>query len=329
MEIEMKAIMENAKHWSFFLMAAAVATGLLGVAACDNKRESSAKAATTEQTTFSNPSEAGQALQQASRANDESALSRILGPTAKDVLNSGDPVEDKAALDSFVNKYDRMNRWVAITDGSQILNIGPDNYPFPIPLAQNAASKWYFNTAAGADEILARRIGRNELLAIDAVYAIANAQELYFRKAHDDNPKHLYTPLIISNAGKQDGLYWSAAESQDDERASPLSKLSDFAGSDTTSDPTTPQMIDGYYFRILTAQGDQAKGGAKSYLVNGKLTAGFAVIASPVRYRDSGIMTFIMSREGVVYQQDLGPNTADVAGSIREYNPTGEWVPVE
>jgi hypothetical protein len=329
MEIEMKAIVENAKHWSFFLMAVAVVTGLLGVAACD-KRESSVKAATTEQTTFSNPSEAGQALQQAARTNDENALSRILGPAAKDVLNSGDPVEDKAALDSFVNKYDRMNRWVAMTDGSQLLNIGADNYPFPIPLAQNASSKWYFHTAAGADEILARRIGRNELLAIDAVSAIANAQELYFRKAHDDNPKHLYTALIISHAGKQDGLYWSVPQDQqDDQKSSPLGRLSDFARNDSTTDPTTPQMFDGYYFRILTAQGDQAKDGAKSYLVNGKLTAGFAVIASPVTYRDSGIMTFIMSREGVVYQRDLGPNTAAVAASTTQYNPAGEWTPVE
>jgi hypothetical protein len=321
----MKALVGNAKKWSFSLMAVTVVTGLLGVAACD-KRESSVKAATAAQTTFSNPSEAGQALQQAVRANDENALSQILGPAAKDVLNSGDPVEDKAALNSFANKYERMNRWVAMTDGSQFLNIGADNYPFPIPLAQNSSSKWYFNTAAGTDEILARRIGRNELLAIDAVSAIANAQELYFHKPHDDNPKHRYTSLIISNAGKRDGLYWNVPK---DRESSPLGRLSDFAQSDSVTDPSAAQMFDGYYFRIVTAQGDWAQGGAKSYVADGRMAGGFAVIASPVKYRDSGIMTFILSREGVIYQRDLGPKTADVAASIKEYDPTDEWIEVE
>jgi Protein of unknown function (DUF2950) len=213
---------------------------------------------------------------------------------------------------------------VPMTDGSQILNIGADNYPFPIPLAQDSSGKWYFNTAAGADEILARRIGQNELLAIDACGAIGNAEELYFRTARDGSPAHEYTSMIISSPGKQDGLYWEGQAS------SPLGKLDDFAKSELSSATSTgPLVIDGYSFRVLTAQGDQAKGGAKSYVVNGKMTNGFAVIASPVTYRDSGVMTFILSREGVVYERDLGPNTVSLAASIKEYNPSHDWTPAD
>ncbi len=321
----MKTQTEKTPRWNSWLIAAVLATGLFCSQACTKSAPAATKGTVT-QITFSTPEEAGQSLQQAAEANDESALSRILGPASKAVLNSGDPVEDKAAWDSFVKKYDQMNRWVAMTDGSQVLNIGADNYPFPIPVLQNSSAKWYFDTKAGADEILARRIGRNELLAIHAVYAIGNAEELYFHKAHDGNPKHRYTPLIMSNPAKQDGLYWNAPQ---DQPSSPLGRLSDFASGDSSGKPTDPQMFDGYYFRILTAQGDQAQGGARSFLVDGEFKTGFAVVASPVSYGDSGIMTFIMSREGVVYEADLGKNTADVAASIKEYNPTDEWSPVE
>lgn len=317
---------ESANKWGSYGMAALLVAGLLYLPAC-SKNTPPATPATAAQTTFSSPAEAGQALQKAAQTHDESALAQILGPASKAILNSGDPVEDKASRDSFVAKYNQMNRWVAMTDGTQILNIGSDNYPFPIPLARDSSSKWYFNTAAGADEILARRIGRNELLAIDAVSSIANAEEAYAQKAHDGNPAHLYTAMILSSPGKQDGLYWEVPEGQD---SSPLGRLSDFAGiTNPSATPGGAQIFDGYSFRILTAQGDKAKGGAKSYLVNGKMTGGFAVIASPVTYRDSGVMTFLLSREGVVYQRDMGPNTADAAASTEEYNPGEPWVPVE
>jgi hypothetical protein len=282
---------------------------------------------TAAQTTFKNALEAGQALQAAARANDDKAVARILGPQSGALLSSGDPAEDKAALASFATKFDQMNRWVAMTDGSQVLNIGADNYPFPIPLARDSSSKWYFNAKAGEDEILARRIGANELLAIDATSSIANAEELYFQKAHDGNAAHQYTSLIISTAGKQDGLYWDVPDGQ---VSSPLGDVSDFAKSALSSAGSTDETVfDGYSFRILSAQGDKAKGGAKNYVVNGKMTGGFAVLASPVKYKNSGIMTFIINREGVVYQKDLGQNTAAAAASIKDYNPTAGWEPAE
>jgi Protein of unknown function (DUF2950) len=302
---------------------ALVLLAVLCTASCSVNKPAETTASPTP-TVFATPDEAGKALQTAAKAKDQSGLAKIMGPGSEAILHSGDAAEDQATLDSFVAKYDRMNRWVTMTDGSKVLYIGADNYPFPIPLATDASSKWHFNAKAGEDEILARRIGRNELLAIDAVSAIANAEEIYYQKPHDDNPAHRYTSLIISSPGKQDGLYWDVPEGQG---FSPLGKLNDFA----KATPITPSetAFDGYSFRILSAQGDKAKGGAKSFVVNGKMTGGFAVIASPVKYQDSGIMTFILSREGTVFQKDLGTNTSAAAASIMDYNPTADWTPAE
>ena len=249
---------------AFVLIASICSTGC--------SRKAAVAAGSSEQAVFTTPAEAGQALQAASRSHDESSLEGILGKGSAVILKSGDPVEDKAAIDTFTAKYDRMNRWVTLTDASQILYVGADNYPFPIPLTKNSSGKWYFDTKAGEDELLARRIGRNELLAIDA---IAETQKVYFR---------------------------TAAE---------------------------PQIFDGYSFRILTAQGNAAKNGRHNYVADGSRTGGFAVIASPTKYADSGIMTFILNQDGVVYQKDLGGKTADIAASIKEYNPTDGWTPAE
>jgi Protein of unknown function (DUF2950) len=176
-------------------------------------------------------------------------------------------------------------------------------------------------------EVLACQIGRNELLAIDACNSIANAEELYFKEAHDGNPAQQYTSIISSSAGKHDGLHWHAPE---EEASSPPGRLSEFPkGAVAEITPDKPPVFDRYGFRILTAQGEKAKGGAKSYIVNGKLNGGFAVLAVSVKYRDSGITSFLISQEGVVYQKDLGANTLDVAAAIKEYNPTDGWTPAE
>ena len=311
----MKLQRTNSTNSSFYLNAMVLLLAAVCVLGCTGR---SVKAAGSElQTTFASPAEAGQTLLATSRAQDKDTLTHIFGPRSSTVVNSGDPAEDKAALQSFVTKYDRMNRWVTMTDGSRVLYIGSDNYAFPIPLVQDSSSRWYFDTAAGKREIVARRIGRNELLAIDAASSIGNAEELYFQKSR------VYTATIISEPGRKNGLYWSVPNGK---IPSPLGRLSDFANSAVSSG--TPE-FDGYAFRILTAQGDEAKGGAKNYMMGGKMTGGFAVIAAPVRYRDSGVMTFIVSREGVVYQKDLGADTADAAASITSYNPTEGWTPAE
>ena len=203
-----------------------------------------------------------------------------------------------------------MNRWATLTDGRKILYIGADNYPYPIPLAQGASSRRYFDTVAGKDEILARRIGKNEILALDAVYAMGNAEELYFSNKQDGESAHKYTQKILSSPGKQDGLYWQVAK---DQPASPLGRLDDFAKDVVTStQPGAPPIFDGYSFPVLAGQGNHAKGNARSYVGSGEMR-GFAILATPVTYGDSGIMTFMMNREGVVYQKDLGSKTTAAA----------------
>jgi len=273
--------------------------------------------------TFQTPEEAGSKLANAAKTGDQTALSQILGVEAKALLTSGDSETDRAATDSFASKYQKMNRWVEMTDGSRVLYIGADNFAFPVPLAKNSSGQWYFDAVAGAQEVRARDIGRNELLAIDACSALANAQEIFF----NSGTAREYAQRIISTPGKEDGLYWPAREAN---APSPLHHLSQLSKSSLASSPNDdPLVIDGYTLRVLTSQGDDAPGGAKSYVVDGKMTDGFAILATPVKYGETGIMTFMIGREGMVYEQDLGPDTFKLAATITEYNPDENWSPIE
>ncbi len=278
-------------------IAVLVMVTLVFVLGCSKKSENTATE--TPQKTFATPAEASQALHAAVQAKDDKALTQVLGSKAQKLLSSGDPAEDKSATDSFAKKYDQMNRWVAMTDGSQVLYIGADNYPFPIPLAQDSSSRWYFNAAAGDEELRARRIGRNELFAIDACRLIANAEELY----HQGTGR--YTDTIVSTPAEQNGLYWEVSEGQ---TPSPLGGLNQFAkGVFNAPAPSKEVVSHGYSFHIVATQ------------------TGFTIFASPVHYQHSGIMTFSLGRDGVIYQQDLGPQTPDALAAIEQYNPTHGW----
>jgi hypothetical protein len=277
------------------------------------------------QRTFATPAEAGAAFLDAAKSGDQQALLAIFGHDGNDVLFSGDPVKDKNGLQDFVSAYGQMNRWREIKAGGEILYVGADNYPFPVPLVRNSSGQWSFDSAAGKDEILARRIGRGELTAIAACIATANAQQQYFRSTHDGDGVKQYAQRIASDPDKENGLYWNATGGQN---ASPLGELGEFAKAiGYTSAGDKPQPFNGYYFRILTKQGDKAPGGAKDYIANGKMTGGFAVLAYPVEYRNSGIMTFVVGKDGVVYQKDLGTKTTDLASSIAAYDPGDGWTP--
>jgi hypothetical protein len=282
-----------------------------------------AQATSGQPLTFATPEGAGEALYAASQTHNLASLSQILGPGSEKILSSGDPVEDKEGLDSFPIKYARMHRWVTLTDGSSILYVGADNYPFPIPLARNASSKWYFDTHAGEDELLARRIGRNELLAIDALYGIANAQAAYFKLSASTHAGAQYAQRIISSPGTKDGLFWDGDAG---DLPSPIGRLPEFLQNIPKTDPL---VIDGYSFRILTAQGAAAPGGRVSYISQGHMTKGYAVLAAPAKYGDSGVMTFILNGDGVVYQRDLGEHTAQETASMSEYDPSTGWQPAE
>ncbi|MGA2426788.1 MAG: DUF2950 family protein [Terriglobales bacterium] len=287
------------------------------------KTEITAKAGDV-QITFQTPAEAGAVLAEAARNGDETALEKILGLNTKALLSTGDRDADKAAMDAFAIKYAKMNRWVDMTDESRVLYIGADNFAFPVPLAKNSSGQWYFDGIAGAEEVRSRNIGRNELLTIDACSALAAAQQMYFTAGGESGE---YAQHIISTSGKQDGLYWPASENQ---ALSPLASLNEFPKSSLASiSPGQPLVIDGYTLRILTAQGDEVPGGAMSYIVNGKMTGGFAVLATPVKYAETGIITFMTGSDGSVYERDLGPDTAKIAASIQQFNPTDDWSEVE
>ena len=306
------------KKWKWVVIGV-LALAAFAIVAVQLKTRNSALA----QATFPSPAEAGAALAKAAKSGDDAALANILGVDTKVLLGTGDKEADKAALEAFASKYEKMNRWVDMTDGSRVLYIGADNFAFPVPLAKNASGQWYFDAVAGAQEIRARDIGRNELLTIDACYALAGAEKVYSANGGDSAG---FAQRIISTLGKQDGLYWPASEKQ---VSSPLASLSELPKSSLAKlSPDEPLVIDGYTLRILTAQGDDAPGGAKSYIVNGKMNGGFAILATPVKYAETGIMTFMTGGDGVVYERDLGPETVKIAASIQEYNPDENWWPV-
>jgi len=290
---------------------------IVSLASCNKSDTSKAG-----QKTFGSPADAGAAFLKAAKSGDQDALLAIFGPEAKDVLFSGDAVKDKNALQDLVAAYEQMNRWREIKAGGEILYVGADNYPFPIPLGRDPSGQWYFDTAAGKDEILARRIGKGELMAIAACGVLADAQRQYFSQTKDGDEVKQYAQKLVSHEGKQDGLYWQVAEGQTP-RA--LGELGDFAKAVGYTNGDKPQPFNGYYFQILTKQGNNAPGGAKDYIVNGKMTGGFAILAYPAAYRNSGIMTFIVSKDGTVYQKDLGEKTADIAVAMAEYNPGDGW----
>ncbi len=269
------------------------------------------------QKSFASPAEAGAALFDAAKSGDQNALIAIFGSEGKDFLYSGDAVKDKNSMQHFVDEYSQMNRWSKRQSGEQILYIGADNFPFPIPLLQNASGQWIFDTGAGRDEILARRIGDGELTAIGVLTEIANAQQEYFSQHHQ------FARKFVSDEGQHNGLYWPVAEGK---RSSPLGSLATVAQAlGYSSSGDKPQPFNGYYYKMLTEQGGRAKGGAKDYLVNGKLIGGFAILAWPAKYRDSGIMSFIVGRDGVIYQKDLGEKTSEEAADIKAYNPGKGW----
>jgi len=292
-----------------------------GVVSC-NKQEKRAETQTqASQKTFASPEDAGKALVDAAKAGDRDALLAIFGPESKDVIYSGDAEQDKSALSGFVSDYDVMHRWRRLQDDGQLLITGADNKTFPIPLKKNVAGHWYWDTLAGKEEILARRIGKNENAAVDICAAIADAQQEYFSQHHDG--VNQYAQKFISDEGQRNGLYWPPVDGQP---KSPLGPLVAFATSEGyTVHPDQHHPYYGYYFVMLDKQGADAKGGAKSYVVNGKMAGGFSVLAYPSQYGDSGIMTFMINQNGVVFQKDLGKNTDELAAKVTEFNPDKSW----
>jgi len=268
------------------------------------------------QKTYASPEEASNALFAAAQKNDEAALLEVLGKEGKSIIESGDPKQDEAMRANFVEKFQMMHRLVEEPDATTTLYIGAENWPTPIPLV-NRAGKWYFDTDAAKKEILFRRIGKNELSAIRVCEELVAAQKELFSKNNE------YAAKFVSDEGKQNGLYWPANGSANQSPIGPLVANAGSLGGLTMDSGADP--FRGYYFRLLDRQGKQASGGAMSYVADGKMTKGFAFVAYPAVYRDSGVMTFIVAQDGTVYERDLGKQTVQKAKALKAYDPDQNW----
>lgn len=271
---------------------------------------------------FSSPEEASAALIAAMQGNNEKDLVSILGPDSRQIVSSGDETEDAESRANFVQRYQEMHRLVKEPDGTTTLYIGAMNWPTPIPLA-NKGTSWYFDTEAGRKEILFRRIGRNEMSAIRVCQELVAAQKEYYGTQNSS-----YAEKIFSDEGQHNGLYWKAAAGEAQSPIGPLVASAVAEGyAKGQAGPPTPYR--GYYYHILMRQGKNGPGGAKSYIAGGKMTNGFAFVAYPAEYRSSGVMTFIVGEDGVVYQKDLGKKTEVLGKAMKEYDPNSSWQKAE
>jgi hypothetical protein len=278
------------------------------------------------QKTFAKPEEAVRALVAAAKKDDSTAMFAILGPKSEQVLSSGDPIADAADRKWFVNAASRRTSFEKVNDNTMIAQVGAEAWPLPIPLVKSG-DKWRFDTAAGADELLNRRIGRNELTAISVAHAYVDAQREYASKDRTGSGTGVYAQKVASEPGKHDGLYWEETSPADRSPFGPLVADASTEGYSPSQGGEGPRPYHGYYYRILTAQGPAAPGGARSYIKDGEMTGGFALVAYPAEYHSSGIMTFIVGPQGIVFQKDLGEKTAELGKAMTEYNPDDTWMP--
>jgi Protein of unknown function (DUF2950) len=284
-------------------------------------------AATTRQKSFASADEAVQAAVAAARAKNEKELAVIFGPGSQELISSGDPVADEQRRVEFLKAYDDKNRLISEADKT-VLVVGNDEWPFPIPLVKRG-SNWAFDTTRGKEEILNRRIGQNELDAIQVVLAYVDAQREYAMKDQDRDGLLEYAQKFRSDPGRKNGLYWEAKPGEEQSPLGPFAARAVKEGYGQKTPGDTPVPFHGYYYRILTGQGKDAPGGAYSYIVKDGMIGGFALVAYPAEYGNSGVMTFVVNHEGKVFQKDLGKNTAKLAQSMKAYNPDKTWREVQ
>lgn len=287
--------------------------------------QGSALAAIPNQKSFDTPEAAVEALVKALRDGSEKELLAIFGPGSEPLISSGDKVDDRERREEFVRLYGETNRLEPTGDNKRIVHIGKNDWPFPIPIVKTGGN-WRFDTRQGKEEILNRRIGENELDSIQTCLAIVDAQREYASLDRDGDGLLEYARKFHSAGGKMDGLYW---EVKPGEKPSPLGPLVAKAQGEGYKKGEKPAPYNGYFFRILTAQGKSAKGGAYSYLAKGKMVGGFAVVAYPATYAVSGVKTFIVNHDGIVYEKDLGPKTMKQAKTMKLFDPDRTWEKVE
>ncbi len=276
--------------------------------------------------TFTTPEEAVQALIRIVKAGNLDDLLRLFGPDGRDLVNGSDPATGRQNRQVFTVAATEGWRLVDQGKNRKTLIVGNEGWPFPVPLVKTGTS-WRFDAEAGEEEVIARRIGRNELEVIDICRTYVAAQRRYAQQGHDGKPAGLYAARFRSDAGKQNGLFWPSVKGQ---KRSPLGDLVAQAAEEERPLGTAaePSSFHGYFFKILTSQGAAVTGGAKSYIVNADLSGGFALVAWPAQYDVTGVMTFVVNHSGVLYEKDLGPQTESLAKSMTAYNPDKSWRPV-
>jgi len=281
-------------------------------------------ASATDPKTFPTPEAAAQALVAASKSGDQQAVLEVLGSDAKDIISTGDEVQDKEAAAKFLASAQQKMHLEQTDDGAEIMNIGADDWPFPIPIVKQG-DVWAFDTAAGKQEMLDRRVGANELETIDVCRSFVDAQRAYSSQIQDNSGLVKYARQLISSPGKHDGLYWPPEEGKPLSPMGPL--VADAVQEGYGGKKGSP--YHGYFYRLLTAQSKNAPGGAYSYVINGNMVAGFALVAYPAQYGSSGVMTFIVNQNGVVYQKDLGLKTTAIAQKMTTFDPNSTWEKAE
>jgi hypothetical protein len=313
-------------------LAVAIAGALAAFSSIDARAQAAPAAksapaakAVVKQRTFSNADEAAAALVEAVRAKDVNGLLAVVGPGSGDWLFSGDPVSDANDWKRFLAAYDEKHALDA-KDARAILNVGNDAWPFPAPIVKHG-DKWSFDASAGREELLNRRIGANELDTMQTLRAVVDAQREYAANDADGNGFADYAKRFLSTPGKKDGLYWADEPGKPQSPLGPLvaAAAKEGYGKKAKESPPQQEAYHGYYYKLLTSQGKDAAGGAYDYMVGDKLLGGFAIVAWPARYRVSGVTTFIVNHDGVVYEKDLGANGAALASSMSRYNPDKTW----
>ncbi len=287
-----------------------------------------AAARSVKQKSFTSAEEAVKALVQAIKSDDNRAVEAILGPGSKDIVSSGDKVADKARCEKFIKAYEEMNKLEKETPEKAVLHVGPRDWPLPIPIVKRG-NVWLFDTKTAKEEILNRRIGRNELGVVEVLHAYVDAQREYAGNDRNGDGVLEFSRRFNSTDDQHDGLYWVAKEGEEESPLGPLVAKAAMKGYREENAVGGPSPFRGYYYKILEGQGKHATGGAYSYVANGKMILGFALIAYPARYGNSGIMTFIVNQEGVAYEKDLGKKTGKIANGIKVFDPDKTWKKVE
>ena len=307
------------RGWLFLLACAFTVVIFLSATATDSI------AARVRQKSFQSPDEAVKALVAAIKADDEKEMLAILGPGSRELISSGDSVADRAGRDKFINSYEQKNSLEAKAASTTILHVGSDDWTMPIPIVKKPGG-WIFDITKGKKEVLNRRIGRNELRVIEVIDAYVDAQHEYATKDCRGAGKVEFAQRLISTPGSRDGLYWEAKK---DEEESPLGPMIAQAAQEGYNTAGNLAPFHGYYYKILKGQGKQAHGGPYNYVVNGKMILGFALVAYPAEYGNSGVMTFMVNQEGIIYEKNLGKDTRRIAEAMQTFNPGRGWKKVK